>query len=124
MSITYAAALKNARLQAIVNAIDGGSGPAHLEICTAAYGTVLATVPFNVPCGAVSGGVLTFDFPVTDPSADNSGVAAIARIKDGSGNIVVSGLTVGTSGTHVVLSNTSLVSGSPITLNSGSVTHP
>ena len=49
--------------------------------------------------------------PKSDTSADNTGTAAIARIKDSNGNVVVQGLTVGTSGTDIVISSTSIVEG-------------
>jgi hypothetical protein len=90
MAVTYSIATKTARLQAVVNQIDAGSGPGTLEIGTAAMALVLATITLADPCGTVSGDTLTFDFDpdVSDPSADATGTAVAARIKDSNGNTV------------------------------------
>lgn len=128
MTISYRTSLANARLQAVADDIDGASNPGYLEICSASYAAVLATFTLARPCGTVApspGRVLGFDMPRTDSSADTSGTAAVARIKDGAGNVIVSGLTVGaTSGFDIVLSSTTITAGAPISLNSGTITHP
>jgi len=125
MAVTYSIATKTARLQAVVNQIDAGSGPGTLEIGTAAMALVLATITLADPCGTVSGDTLTFDFDpdVSDPSADATGTAVAARIKDSNGNIIISGLTVGTSGANIVLASTSITAGQPVTLTTGVIVH-
>ena len=86
--------------------------------------TVLADIVLAYPCGTVAGGVLTFSsFPRSDTSANNTGTAAEARIRDSVGNDVVTGLTVGTSGTNIVLDSTSITATQTVTLNSVSITH-
>ncbi|MFG1259143.1 hypothetical protein V5F79_17575 [Xanthobacter flavus] len=120
MSISYSTTLKNSRLSAVVTAI-GASG--YMEICTTGYGTVLATIPLGNPAGSVSAGVLTLTTPASDASADATGAAAVARIKDGSNNVVASGLTVGTTGTDIILASTSIVAAQVVTLNSATITH-
>src|SRR3954464_4753569 len=116
MGVIYAAALRTTRMNDVKTAIDAGSGAATIEIGTSAMGTVLATITLTDPCGSVSGDVLTLTMPHSDTSADASGTAAAARIKDSDGNIVISGLTVGTSGTNVVLDSTSITAGQTVTM--------
>ena len=125
MAVTYSNTVKQARMTAVRDQIDGGSGPGVLEIGTAAMGTTLATITLGDPSGTVAGaGVLTLSgFPRSDTAADASGTAAAARIRDSNGNVVISGLTVGTSGTDVILDSLSITSGQTVTINSAVFTH-
>lgn len=121
MAVTYTTALKNTRLDAVVTAI-GASGK--LEIGTTGMGTVLATITLDATAGTTSGGVLTFSgFPKSDSSADATGTAAAARIRTSANADVVTGLTVGTSGTDVVLDSTSITATQVVTINSATITH-
>lgn len=123
MAVTYSATLKSTRMTAVRDAIDGGAGPGTLEIGTTGMASVLAVLTLADPCGTISSDVLTFTVPFSDASADATGTAAAARVKDSSGNIVISGLTVGTSGTDVVLTSTSITSGQAVTITSAAITH-
>lgn len=125
MAVTYSTAAKTARMQAIVAQIDAGAGPGTLEIGTTGMASVLATLTLADPCGTVSGAVLTFDFDpdISDTSADNTGTAAVAQIKDSNGTVIISGLTVGTSGTDVVLDSVSITAGQTVTLTTGAIIH-
>lgn len=125
MAVTYSTAVKTLRMQAVADAIDAGVGAGTLEIGTTAMGTVLATFQLTEPCGTVSGAVLTLDFDpdISDTSADATGTAAAAQIKNGDGTVVISGLTVGTSGTDIVLDNTSITATQTVTLTAGTLTH-
>lgn len=122
MAVNYTTAVKNARLGAVVTQI-GATGV--LEIGTTGMATVLATIALDNPAGTTSGGVLTFSgFPKSDTSADNAGNAAAARVRTASGGTdIVTGLTVGTSGTDVVLDNLSIAAGQQVTINSFTITH-
>lgn len=122
MAVTYATAVKNARLDAVVTAI-GATGV--LEIGTSAMGTVLATIALNSTAGTTSGGVLTFSgFPKSDTSADATGTAAAARIRTATGGTdIVTGLTVGTSGSDINLTSTSITAGQTVTISSATITH-
>lgn len=121
MSVVYTTALKNTRLDAVVTAI-GASGK--LEIGTTGMGTVLATITLDATAGTTSGGVLTLSgFPKSDSSADATGTAAAARIRTSANADVVTGLTVGTSGTDIVLDSVSITSGQQVTINSATITH-
>ena len=124
MAVTYSTAMKTVRMQAVADDIDEGAGAGTLEIGTTAMGAVLATFTLTEPCGTVSGDTLTFDFdPDLSVSASGSGTAAAAQIKDGSGVAVITGLTVGTSGTDIVLDSVSITSGQTVTLATGTLQH-
>lgn len=125
MAVTYSTACKTARMNAVVAQIDAGASTSTIEIGVSGFGTVLAVFDLPDPCGTVTNGVLTFDMDpdLTDASANGSGTAAEARIKDGDGTVVISGLTVGTSGTDIVLDNNVINSGQTVTLTTGSITH-
>lgn len=124
MTVTYSTSVKNARLQAVVDAIDAGSGAGTLEIGTSGMASVLATLTLADPCGAVAAGVLTLDFdPDITGIAAASGTAAEARVKDSDGNVIISGLTVGTSGTDIVLDSASITVGQSVTIQSGTIAH-
>jgi hypothetical protein len=125
MAVIYSTDAKNARLTGVVNTIDAGSGPGVLQIGTSAMGTVLAEITLADPSGTVSGGVLTFSgFPRSDSSANATGVAAAARIRDSNGNDVITGLTVGMtgSGADIILETTNIDTGEIVTLNSATIT--
>lgn len=125
MGVIYAAALRTARMNEVVDAIDAGAGAGKLKIGTTAMGTVLATIPLADPCGSVSGDVLTFDCTpaISDTSADASGTAAAATITDSDDNVIVSGLSVGTSGTNIVLDSVSITAGQTVTITAATITH-
>lgn len=121
---TYSTLLKNARLDQINTFINAGAGAGKLEIGTTAMGTVLATIPLADPAApAAAGGVLTLTMPQSDTSADATGTAAEARIRDSDDLDVITGLTVGTSGTDVILDNLSIAITQTVTINSATITH-
>lgn len=123
MGVIYAAGLRTTRMTSVRDAIDAGSGPGVLEIGSSAMGTILASITLSDPCGTISGDVLTLTLPHSDTSADNSGTAAAARIKDSTGAVVVSGLTVGLSASDIILDSVNITAGQTITINSGTITH-
>jgi hypothetical protein len=124
MAVIYAAALRTARMNEVVDAIDAGSGAGKLKIYTTGLGSLLATITLAEPCGSVSGDVLTFDFdPDISTTGAADGTAAAATITDSDDNVIVSGLTVGTSGTNVVLDNTSIATSQTVTITAGTLTH-
>lgn len=124
MSVNYTNAVKIARMAAVVS--QAGT-TAVLEIGTAGMASVLCTIALNNPiAGAATGaGVLTLSgFPKSDTSADNTGTAAACRIRTASGGTdIITGLTVGTSGTDVIIDNTSIVAAQTVTVNSAVFTH-
>jgi hypothetical protein len=123
MSVTYSTTLKNTRMNDVVSAIDTG-GPGYLEVGDAGMVHVLSTIHFNTVCGTVSSGVLTFSgTPLVDSSAARTGTAAAAEVFSGGNTLVISGLTVGTSGSDINLSSTSIVAGQSVTITSATIQH-
>lgn len=124
MTITYNTTVAGARLTVVRDAIDQGSGAGTLELCTATYAAVLATITLNDPSGTISSRVLTLSgFPKSATIAGN-GTPTLARIKDSNGTVIADGLTVGTSGTDVVLTATTFNTGETCTITSATITHP
>ena len=119
MSVVYRNSLKNTRMTAVVTDI-GATGK--LVIGTAGMASTLATLSLSATAGTVAGaGVLTFN-AITSATAAASGTAAEAKITDGTTDIVT-GLTVGTSGTNIILSSVGITSGDTVAITSGTITH-
>jgi hypothetical protein len=111
-----------------MNAVTTAAGTtAVLEIGTTGMATVLATIALNNPiAGAATGaGVLTLSgFPKSDTSADATGTAAAARIRTATGGTdIITGLTVGLSGSDINLDSLSITAGQTVTINSAVITH-
>lgn len=123
MSVTYTNAVKIARMAAVVS--QAGT-TAVLEICTAAYGSILASYNLSNPiAGAATGaGVLTLSgFPRTIAAAAG-GTAAIARIRTATaGTDIITGLTVGTTGSDINLDSVTISAAQNVTINSATITH-
>lgn len=123
MAVTYPTALKNTRLDAVTAAIDVGTA-GKLEIGTAGMAAVLATFTLNDPAAAgAASGVLTLSGMPKNAVASGTGTAAAARIRTSADADVVTGLTVGTSGTDIVLDSTSITSGQTVTITAATITH-
>jgi hypothetical protein len=124
MAVNYSTTLKSTRMAAVIAAVDAGSGPGTLEICTASYASVLAIITLADPSFTESGGVITMaGMPRSDTSADNTGTAAIARIKDSNGTVVISGLTVGVGTGDIQLNSVSISAAQTVTITAGTITH-
>jgi len=124
MAVTYRASLRTTRMTDVVTDIDSGAGPATIEIGTAGFATVLAILTLSDPAGTVTGDVLTFSGMPKSTTGLATGVAAEARIKEAGGTVIVSGLTVGTSGTNVIISpSTTITVGQTVNLTSATITH-
>jgi len=54
------------------------------------------------------------------PSA--SGTAALAELRDSASNSVITGLTVGTSGTDIIVSTTTISTSVPVQVTSATIT--
>lgn len=124
MSVVYSTAAKNARLDGVINTIDAGSGAGVLQIGTSNMGTVLVSITLADPCGTAASGVLTFSSFPRSGIASATGTAAAARIRDSNANDVVTGLTVGVSGSgaDIILDTTSIDQNETVTLNSATIT--
>jgi hypothetical protein len=124
MAVVYDNTTKDARFQATIDSIDSGAGAGYIEIGTTGMASVLATITLADPCATKLNGVLTFSgFPRSDTTADATGTAAEARIRDSNAVTRISGLTVGTSGANINLSSLLVTAGDTVTLNSAVITH-
>ena len=121
MAVSLATTLRNNRADQIT-AFAGTS--AQLKIYTAGGSTLLATLTCSASAfaPAASGGVLTLN-SITSATAGNTGTAATASIYKSDGTtLVISGLTVGTSGSNINLSSTSITSGDTVSITSATIT--
>ena len=123
MAVNYSSGLKTTRMAAVITAIDVHASPATIEICTAAFAAILCTITLADPSFTESGGVITMAGAPKSGTAGNTGTAAVARIKEGGGTVVVNNLSVGTSGSDINLNSTSITSGQTVTITSGTITH-
>lgn len=126
MPIAYSATTKTARMNAVVTAI-GASGK--LKLWSAAD-ALLATFTLAATAGTVSGSVLTLSDAnggsagVLNTTASGAGTATKASITtSGDVDVITNALTVGTSGTDVIIDNPTFVAGQAIIVNSGTFTH-
>ena len=129
LNLNYNAAIRNAGLDAITTAIGAsgklriydGSQPA--TVATALGPQVLsadlALSATSAP--AASGGVLTFNAISNDSSADATGTAAWGSLLT-SANVRVVDFTVGTSGTDMIIDNTSITVGQVVSCSSFVIT--
>jgi hypothetical protein len=123
MAVTYTTAAKTARMSAVITQIDAGPGAGKLVIRDSGN-AVLATLTLTSPSGTAAAGVLTFDFdPDLSTTATGTGTATNAIITDGADVTVVSGLSVGTSGSDINLNSTSITTGQTVSLQTGTITH-
>ncbi len=125
MAVNYTANVKAGRMQVVVDQIDAGPGPGVLEIGSVGFSEVLATIVLADPCGTVTGNTLSFVTPRSDNSAAGSGTAVEARLRDSNGNDVVTGLTVGVSGSgsDITLDSVSITPGQTVSINTASLIH-
>lgn len=120
MAIVYSVAVINARLTAVLNAIDAAPGPGRLQVLSSAA-VVLSNIPLSTPSGTVAAGVLTFNVPQTDFGAPASGNASTGQFVDSTGTVVASGMTVGLAGTDLIISQIHITAGDIVTFVSGQI---
>lgn len=85
--------------------------------------TLLATLTFGNPAfGSAVNGTITANAITPDSDIDATGTAALADITTSAGVVVLDNLTVGTSGTNIVLTTTSLVQHATLSLSGFSYT--
>lgn len=123
MAVTYPNALKDTRLQAVIDAIDAGVAAGTLEIGTTGMAAVLATITLADPSATKLNGVLTLSGVPLSVAASATGTAAEARFRDSNAVDVVTGLTVGLSGTDIILDSLSITAGQTVNITAGTITH-
>lgn len=135
--------LANDMADEINDAVNGGAGAAVLKLyktvampagpATAATAEdLLVEITLNDPAFTTSNGVCTLDVdPALTANATGTGTAVYGRIcistNAGEGNEAAAGVidgNVGTSEAAINLNTTSIASGSPVTITSGTITVP
>lgn len=122
MALAFSTALRNARADEITAAI-GSSGLCRIYSGTrpASGGTattLLAELPLSATAAAgASSGVLTFNAITQDSSANATGTATWFRMVTSGGTFVIDG-DVGTSGSDLNLTTTSIVATQPVSVTS------
>ena len=137
MSVNYSTAAANARLAAALNATSTAAGVSvngqtagagTLVIGTSALsgatGVLCTVVLSSTPPFSIASKVATLSGVPLSATPSANGAAALAELRDSAGNTVVSGLSVGTSGTDVVVSTTTFSTGTPVSVTAGTITHP
>jgi len=134
MTIGLVISLRNARLQAIIDALDAAATPGAFLLYTAGSGrpatggaitdqVLLGAITLSDPCGTVDAGLLTFDPFTEDPLADDTGDIAWARGVDGDGTFVMDvGCGISGSGEELIFNTLSVQAGGVIQILSGSLT--
>lgn len=124
MSVNYNVTVRTNRLQQVINAIDAGPSNGFLRLLDAG-GNVLSSLQLSRPSAVASGAVLTFNgLSLIDPSAAQGGAATAARAEDSAGNIIISGLSVGTAGStsDILLTPDVIVAGQTVALTAATIT--
>jgi hypothetical protein len=134
MAVTYSATLKTNRMQLVADLIAGKTAASSTGTATAGsivIGTsalsgstgVLVTFALGTTPGTVAGAVFTISGTPLTATASGTGTAAVGEIRNNAGTVIVSGLTVGTSGTDIIINATAISTGQFITLSSATITH-
>lgn len=134
MAVNYSGTLKTNRMQLVPDLIAGLTAAAStgtrsagsLVIGTASLSGatgVLVTIPLGTTPATVSGSVMTISGVPLTANASAGGTAALAELRNNAGTAIVSGLTVGTATSDVIVTTVTVVSGQPVTVTSGTITH-
>lgn len=131
MTLGFSSTLRNARLDAITAAIDGGAGAGLLRIydgarpATGGAATnLLAELTLSDPSAAgAAAGVLTLSAVTSDASANATGTATWFRIVTSAGTFVMDGsVTASGGGGDIELNTTSIVAAATVAVTGGTIT--
>lgn len=119
MAVSLATTLRNNRADQVTSFAGNG---AKLRLYTAGATQLVELVCGSPLAPAASGGVLTLN-AVTTGTATDTGTATNASLYKSDGStLVMSGLTVGTSGSNINLSSTTISTGDSVAISSASIT--
>jgi len=126
MALAYATTLRNTMLDAITTAAGGSALLNIYDGSRPATGGAATTLLAQLTCNATfapsaSGGVLTLNAITQDSSANATGTATWFRITTSGATFVLDG-NVGTSGSDLNLSSTSIVATQPVSVTSFVIT--
>jgi predicted TIM-barrel enzyme len=138
MAVNYSPTLKTNRMTALNEIIQNRTAGAYTGTATAGKlvigdGTlagpgatgVLVTLTLKIPPGSVTADHWDIDCvsPALAANATATGTASKAEIRNNADAVIVSGLTVGTSGTNIILNSTSITNTQNVAVTSGIITH-
>lgn len=126
MALAYSTTIRNAMLDAITSAAGGSALLSIYDGTRPATGGTATTLLAQLTCNATfapaaSGGVLTLNSITQDSSANATGTATWFRITTSGGTFILDG-NVGTSGSDLNLTSTSIVSGQAVSVTSFVIT--
>jgi hypothetical protein len=123
MSTIYANALKDSRMTDVITKLDAQSGNAELQLLTGVGGTLLVSITLAKPSFTEANQQITMAGVPVSGVASAAGQAMAGQFLDSAGTTWISGLTVGTSGTDIVLNNTTIAVNQTVTITSCVITH-
>ena len=132
MAFRLATSTRSKACDAIVDALDQGSGAGKVKIYTSTqpgsvggtYGTLLGTLICSDPAfGAASTGTATASAITSDTNADASGTAGTFTLTDSDDNVLADG-TCGQGSGDLSFDNNVVVAGGTIAISSMTVTVP
>lgn len=131
MALAFPVAIRNGWLDNINTALNAGAGAALIRIYDGtrpATGGTATTLLAELTCtypaaAAAASGVLTFSAITQDSSANATGTATWFRMVDSTAGFVMDG-NVGTSGSDLNLTTTSIVATQPVSISSATITAP
>lgn len=118
MAVNLATAVKTDIMTAMRDHFANGT----LEIMTSAD-AVLVTFGLSASGGTVAADTWTLTLDAATVAASATGTATKAQIKTSGGVANITGLTVGTSGTDIVLDNNSIAAAQDVTISSATIAH-
>jgi hypothetical protein len=109
MTIGHATAVRTTVADAVVDAIDGGSGAGELRFYTSNYATLLCTITLADPAfGAASSGAAALNSVPLEGTCVAGGTVAKFRFLDSDATEILNG-DVSTSGSDINLNQTTVV---------------
>lgn len=126
MAISYSTTVRNAMLDAITTAAGANALLSIYDGVRPSTGGAATTLLAQLTCNATfapaaSGGVLTLNSITQDSSANATGTATWFRITTAASAFVLDG-NVGTSGSDLNLTTTSITAGQPVQVTSFTIT--
>ena len=123
MAIAYSSAIRNARMDAITTFVGANALLRIYDGTRPATGGTATTLLAELACNATfapgaSGGVLTLNAITQDSSANATGTATWFRIVKSDGTTHALDGSVGTSGSDLNLTTTSIVATQPVSVSS------
>ena len=121
---TLSTATRTALANALANLVDAGTAAGEFRIYTTGFATLLCTAVCPDPAfDPAVAGVCALAAPITGAAVVASGTAAVFRLVDSDGNVVLEG-TVGTSGADLVFPSLAWTAGDLIDLSAYTLTVP